>query len=69
MTNTCKLAVEKNRVKNLFDHDWREQKSCNLRKSPLKGYCKHSLRYKKFRNKYNVSEVNGKIQRRKGNVS
>lgn len=66
MSNTCKLAVENIGVN--FDHDWRKQKSCNLSNSPLKGYCKHSLRYKKLPNKYNVSGINGEIQRRKGRV-
>lgn len=69
MTNTCNLIVEKNRGKNLFDHDWRVQKSCNLSNSPLKEYWKHSLRYKKFSNKYSVLGINGEIQRRKGKVS
>lgn len=69
MTNTCELAVEKNRGKKLFDHDWREQKSCNLSNSPLKGYCKHSLRHKKFSNKYSVLGINAEIQSRKGKVS
>lgn len=69
MTNTCKLAVEKNRGKNHFDHDWREQKSRNLSNSPLKGYCKHSLRYKTFPNKCSVLGINGEIQIRKEKVS